>query len=173
MKSIYICIVNDIIASDKKKGKGKKEQLQLKNQVCFPLYAVSRLVIQKYKPLLDKLGVTYPQYLVLMVLWEQDEVAIKEISEKLFLETNTLTPLLKRMQANELIERNRSKKDERIVSISLTKKGQKLQEKAMNIPEQLFCALDCMAIEKADIIQLKVILDKMLVAMTKNECEYK
>lgn len=149
------------------------EQLKLENQVCFPLYATSRLVIQKYKPLLDKLGVTYPQYLVLMVLWEQDEIPVKEISEKLFLETNTLTPLLKRMQVNGLIERNRSQKDERVVTISLTRIGEKLQEKAKEIPEQIQCEMKCTSTEKEDLIQLKSLLDKMLLAMNKNKYEHK
>ncbi len=149
------------------------EQLKLKNQVCFPLYAASRLVIQKYKPLLDELGVTYPQYLVLIVLWEQNEIPVKEISEKLFLETNTLTPLLKRMQVNGLVERSRSKKDERVVIISLAQKGKALKEKASEIPHKLFCELDCLSVNKEDINQLKEILDRMLVAMNTNKCEYK
>lgn len=143
------------------------EQLKLKNQICFPLYATSRLVIQKYKPLLDKLEVTYPQYLVLLVLWEQDKISVKEISRQLFLETNTLTPLLKRMQDNGLVERNRSKKDERIVTISLTKKGKKLQLKASEIPQQLLCEMEYTPTEKEDLRQLKIILDRILNRISK------
>lgn len=139
------------------------EQLKLENQVCFPLYAASRLVIQKYKPYLDDLGVTYPQYLVLLVLWEQDKISIKQISEKLFLETNTLTPLLKRMQTNGLIERTRSEKDERIVTISLSKEGKKMQEKAEDIPYKLLCEMDAIDVEKESIMRLKEILDKILL----------
>lgn len=138
------------------------EQLKLENQICFPLYAVSRWVIQQYKPLLDALGVTYPQYLVLLVLWEKEEIAVKEISEKLFLETNTLTPLLKRMEKNGIISRERSKTDERVVIISLTSKGKDLRHKAIEIPHQLNEKLDCFFVEKDDIFVLKGILDKIL-----------
>lgn len=138
------------------------EQLRLKNQVCFPLYAASRLVIQKYKPYLNNLGITYPQYLVLLVLWEQDKIPIKQISEKLFLETNTLTPLLKRMQINGLIERIRSEKDERMVTISLSKQGIELRQKAENIPYNILCEMDAIDVEKESIIKLKEILDEIL-----------
>ena len=138
------------------------ESLALANQICFPLYATSRLVIQQYKPLLDELGITYPQYLVLLVLWENDEIPIKEISEKLFLETNTLTPLLKRMQKNGLIERTRSTQDERIVTISLTLEGRELQQKALKIPTQLCEKLECSGIEKQEMAQLKELLNKVL-----------
>lgn len=138
------------------------EHLKLENQVCFPLYAASRLVIQKYKPLLNELSITYPQYLVLLVLWEQDKVPVKEISKKLFLETNTLTPLLKRMQTNGWIERNRSNSDERVVRISLTSEGKKLQTKASNFPHQLMCEMAKLNVSQNDVIQLKTILDKMI-----------
>ncbi len=142
------------------------DQLKLNQQLCFPLYATSRFVTQLYRPLLDKLGVTYPQYLVLLVLWENDEVPIKEISEKLFLETNTLTPLLKRMQGNGLIVRTRSKKDERIVTISLTQEGKLLKEEAEQVPVQLLEKLESLSISKEDIHQMKIILDKMLQAIS-------
>lgn len=144
------------------------KQLQLDNQICFPLYAVSRLVIQQYKPLLDKLEVTYPQYLVLLVLWEKEEIPVKEISKKLLLETNTLTPLLKRMQSNGLIERKRSETDERIVIISLTSKGKELQNKAIEIPNKLIHKLDCFSTEE-DVVMLKSILDKILNNMKNNK----
>ncbi|WP_159023312.1 MarR family winged helix-turn-helix transcriptional regulator [Formosa sp. L2A11] len=142
-------------------------QLKLENQICFPLYAVSRLVIQQYKPLLDELNVTYPQYLVLLVLWEREKVSVKDISEKLLLETNTLTPLLKRMESNGLIHRNRSKTDERVVIISLTPEGKDLQAQAKDIPKALINNLDCFSIEKDEILVLKKILDGIL-EKTKN-----
>ena len=145
------------------------EHLKLKNQICFPLYAISRLVTQQYKPLLDELEITYPQYLVLLVLWEKDEVSVKEISEKLYLETNTLTPLLKRMQVNGIIERNRSKIDERVVLISLTRKGKDLQTKATQVPYKLIYQLDCLSVEKKDILLLKEILDKMINSVKHNK----
>ena len=143
-------------------------QLKLDNQICFPLYAISRLVIQQYKPLLDELGVTYPQYLVLLVLWEQEEIPVKEISHRLFLETNTLTPLLKRMQSNGILERKRSKTDERVVIISLTPKGKELQNRAIEISNKLVQKLDCFSTEE-DVFVLKRILDKILDNVKNNK----
>ena len=143
-------------------------QLKLDNQICFPLYAISRLVIQQYKLLLDELGVTYPQYLVLLVLWEQEEIPVKEISHRLFLETNTLTPLLKRMQSNGILERKRSKTDERVVIISLTPKGKELQNRAIEIPNKLVQQSDCFSTEE-DVFVLKRILDKILDNVKNNK----
>lgn len=137
-------------------------QLKLENQICFPLYSVSRLLIQQYKPLLDELDITYPQYLVLLVLWEKNEIPVKDISEKLLLETNTLTPLLKRMETNGFIKRNRSKTDERMVIISLTQKGKDSYQKAIGIPKKLIDKLDCFSIDKKDIEIMKKNLDKIL-----------
>src|SRR5512145_2779203 len=99
------------------------EQLKLSNQLCFPVYAASRFTTREYQPYLDKLGITYPQYLVLLVLWETDGISVNEIALKLILNTNTITPLLKRMEQQGIITRNRSEKDERKVVVSLTKKG--------------------------------------------------
>jgi len=113
------------------------EQLKLENQLCFPFYAASRLIIRLYQPYLDKLGITYPQYLVLMVLWESKELSVNEISQKLILNTNTLTPLLKRLEKQEIIIRTRSKKDERKVLVQLTKAGEELKLKAAEIPGAL------------------------------------
>lgn len=104
--------------------------LQLDQQLCFPLYAASRLMTRRYKPYLDKLGITYPQYLVLMVLWEESPVPLKTIGEKLYLSSNTLTPLLKRLATMALIKRERSTEDERELYVHLTETGQALQEQA-------------------------------------------
>lgn len=117
------------------------EQLKLDNQICFPIYAASRLITREYQPLLDELGITYPQYLVLMVLWERDELTVNEIGERLLLNTNTLTPLLKRMEAQGLITRERSKVDERQVIVALTGPGHALQEAAAEIPAKLVAGL--------------------------------
>lgn len=115
----------------------KYEQLKLENQLCFPFYAVSRLIIRAYQEDLDKLGITYPQYLVLMVLWEKEDVSVIEIGEKLILNTNTITPLLKRMETMDLIVRTPSKSDQRKVMISLTDNGRNMQEQAAQIPLNL------------------------------------
>ena len=116
--------------------------LQLDKQICFPLYASSRLITRMYQPLLDALEITYPQYLILMVLWEQDQIPVKILGQKLFLESNTLTPLLKRMENKDLIQRQRSREDERQVLIHLTKKGRALKAQAACVPIGLLEAVE-------------------------------
>lgn len=113
------------------------EQLKLENQICFPFYAISRLIIRQYQPFLDEFGITYPQYLVLLVLWETDGLSVNDISRKLILNTNTITPLLKRMETLGLVKRTKSKTDERKVMITLTDKAWALREKAAGIPYKL------------------------------------
>jgi DNA-binding MarR family transcriptional regulator len=115
----------------------KNDRLKLENQLCFPLYAASRLVTKCYQPLLEELDLTYPQYLVLLILWETDAVNLKVLSEKLHLQSNTLTPLLKRMEETGLINRIRSQEDERSITITLTLKGQELKMKAPKIHDHL------------------------------------
>lgn len=141
------------------------EQLKLSNQVCFPIYAASRLITRAYQPLLDKLDLTYPQYLVLMVLWENDRVSVNEITSKLILNTNTVTPLLKRMEVQGLITRNRSEIDERSIIVSLTEKGSKLQEQAADIPVQLAEKLDVGELSIDEIIDLRDKLNRLIEAI--------
>jgi DNA-binding MarR family transcriptional regulator len=117
--------------------KDSAEVLYLENQLCFPLYAASRLTTKLYAPYLKALDITYPQYLVLLVLWQHGEQSVNEIGEKLLLETNTLTPLLKRLEQKQIIARKRSAADERSVLISLTKKGLKMKDEAMDIPRRI------------------------------------
>ena len=119
------------------------DPLLLGNQICFAVYSTAHAFNRVYKPLLDKLGLTYPQYLVMMVLWERDGVPVKDIGEKLFLDSGTLTPLLKRMEAAGLIKRTRSTEDERQVLIALTPQGQALKDKARNVPQSILAASDC------------------------------
>lgn len=111
------------------------EALKLENQLCFPLYACSKEIIKKYKPHLDKLDLTYTQYLVMMILWDKKELNTKSIGEKLYLDSGTLTPLLKKLEAKGYITRCRSKEDERNLMITITEKGMNLREEAINIPE--------------------------------------
>ena len=118
------------------------EQLKLENQLCFPFYAVSRLIIRAYQEDLDRLGITYPQYLVLMVLWEKDGISVNEIAEKLILNTNTVTPLLKRMEAMQLITRTPSTMDQRKIIIQLTEQGLAMRESAAEIPLKLMNKLN-------------------------------
>ena len=141
-------------------------QLLLSNQICFPIYSVSRLITKAYKPFLDELGITYPQYLVLMVLWENDGISVNQITQKLLLNTNTLSPLLKRMEKMQLLERSRSIEDERSVIIQLTTKGKKLQKNAVPIPEKLIGELLTDQIQMEDILQLKNTLCQLISAMS-------
>ena len=117
--------------------------LQLDKQLCFALYSTSLAMTRLYKPLLDALGITYPQYLALLVLWEQDGLAVSALGDKLFLDSGTLTPLLKRMEAAGLITRRRAVEDERRVNITLTAQGQQLKRKAANIPVCILAATQC------------------------------
>jgi DNA-binding MarR family transcriptional regulator len=114
-----------------------KDLLKLDNQLCFPLYALSREIIQRYRPHLDEIGLTYPQYLVLMVLWESDKQTVNQIGLKLLLDSGTLTPLLKRLEQKQMIIRQRSTIDERVVEIFLTTAGKDLKKHAKCIPQKL------------------------------------
>ncbi len=115
-------------------------QLALDRQFCFALYSASHAMTKTYKPMLDSLGLTYPQYLVMLVLWEQDAILVKDIGARLFLDSGTLTPLLKRLEANGLVSRNRNPLDERQVRVALTDQGRALRSRAEAIPEQVLCA---------------------------------
>lgn len=138
------------------------ELLKLENQVCFPLYVASRMLTRAYQPLLDELGVTYPQYLVLMVLWEQDGLSVNEITQKLYLNTNTVTPLLKRMEKQGILMRNRSQEDERKVMIVLSPKGKKLKEQAYCFPQELFKK---MGLPQEELVTFKATLMKLISQM--------
>ena len=131
------------------------DQLKLKNQICFPFYALSRLITRAYQPHLEKLGLTYPQYLVLLVLWEKDGVAVQDISQKLILNTNTLTPLLKRMESLGLIKREKDTKDERKVMIYLTQQGITLQNAAASLPEKLVGNMGDISMELDELLAMR------------------
>lgn len=136
-----------------------EDQLKLENQICFPLYVSSRLLTRAYQPLLAQLGITYPQYLVMLVLWEKDAVTVSNISEKLYLNSNTLTPLLKRMEKMDLITRKRSELDERQVFIALTDKGNKMKKQAQCIPELLINKIE---LPPHELAQFKNTLQQLL-----------
>jgi DNA-binding MarR family transcriptional regulator len=135
------------------------ESLRLDNQLCFPLYAVSRLVTQAYRPYLDELGLTYPKYLVLLVLWERDGARVGEIGDRLMLDSGTLTPLLKSMERNGLLTRKRRRGDDRSVENWLTRQGRALQTRAIEIPTKLVCST---ALENAEVASLKEALVPVL-----------
>src|SRR5512133_1354908 len=147
------------------------DQLKLENQLCFPFYAASRLITREYQPYLDKLGITYPQYLVLLILWETDGVSVNDISGKLILNTNTVTPLLKRMEKQGLITRTRSGHDERKVIVNLTDSGQKMKRPAASIPEKLAAGIFSGAMTPDDIARLKERLNSIIGYLSKNERE--
>ena len=113
------------------------ESLKLKSQLCVPLYAAAKEIIRLYRPYLEELDLTYTQYIAMMVLWEEKELSVKQLGEKLYLDSGTLTPLLKSMEQKGYVCRNRSKSDERVVKVVLTEKGISLREKALQVPEQM------------------------------------
>lgn len=138
------------------------EQLKLKNQLCFPVYAASRLITREYQPYLAELGITYPQYLVLLLLWENQPLAVNDIADKLILNTNTITPLLKRMETDGIVKRIRSEQDERKVFISLTEYGELLKKKAAKIPEELTAKLMQDSFTTSELTALKEQLEKLI-----------
>lgn len=118
------------------------ELLKLDNQLCFSLYACSKEIVRKYKPLLDPYGLTYTGYIIMLVLWEQDNITVKDLGKRLFLDSGTLTPMLKKLESLNYIKRNRSSNDERNVFIELTNKGQDFKEEALQFPKSMICNLD-------------------------------
>lgn len=133
--------------------------LKLDNQLCFPLYAATREMTKRYRPLLEELNVTYPQYLVLLVLWETDRISVKALGARLFLDSGTLTPMLKRMEEHGFLQRTRSKEDERVVEVVLTEQGKQAEEQAAQIPLKF---IEQTNLNEDEAIQLKRILSKML-----------
>lgn len=143
------------------------DALKLDNQLCFALYACSKEVTKAYKPLLDKLGLTYTQYITLLVLWEQDNLTVKELGEKLHLDSGTLTPLLKKLEQMKLLQRIRDTKDERNVYVSLTKLGDDLKLKAVEIPSSMLCSTGLSYEEAVKLReQLKLLLNNFLKIRT-------
>lgn len=140
------------------------EALKLKNQLCFPLYACSREVIKKYKPLLDEVGLTYTQYIAMMVLWEKKSVNVKSLGEDLYLDSGTLTPLLKKMEAQGLVSRKRAVEDERNVIVTITEEGEKLKDKVSQIPVEMG---NCISLPPEDIKLLHKLLYEVIENITK------
>ena len=129
----------------------KYEHLKLENQLCFPLYACAKEIVKAYKPFLDELDLTYTQYITMMVMWEHRELKVKEVGKYLYLDSSTLTPLLKRLEEKGYVSRRRSAEDERDLIVTLTEQGEELREKACSVPERL---MGCVAFEpqKAEIL---------------------
>ena len=137
----------------------KYDCLKLENQVCFPLYACAKEVVRKYKPFLDRLDLTYTQYIAMMVMWDKKEMNVKELGEYLYLDSGTLTPVLKKLEVKGYVLRNRSKADERNLIVTITAEGEALKEKAVEIPGQIG---KCIPLEPQEAAQLYGLLYKSL-----------
>ncbi len=141
------------------------DRLKLENQLCFPLYACSREIVRMYKPFLDEIGLTYTQYIAMMVLWEKKQITVKQLGELLYLDSGPLTPLLKKMEISGLLSRSRDKTDERSVIVTLTKQGEELKEQAVLIPEKI---TKCVPLDQEEAKQLYHLLYKILGSSNRN-----
>ena len=135
------------------------DPLKLENQLCFPLYAAARKVVSLYTPILSELDLTYTQYITMMVLWEEKEIRVKELGQKLFLDSGTLTPLLKNLEKKGFVTRTRSSEDERVTLVALTDEGMQLREKALSVPQRV---ASCVNLAPEDGMKLYEILHKLL-----------
>lgn len=140
----------------------KYDQLKLDNQLCFPLYACAKEVVRRYKPLLDEIDLTYTQYITMMVMWDVEEISVKALGEYLYLDSGTLTPVLKTLEAKGFVSRARSLEDERNLIVTITDRGRNLQEQAKDIPYKLGA---CLQIEQDDALELHRILRKFMEQM--------
>ena len=145
------------------------EEFKLDNQLCFRLYTASRLVTQAYRPLLSEHGLTYPQYLVLMVLWEKDGQPVNDIARRLYLETNTVTPLLQRMEKEAIISRTRGERDARQMIVNLTAKGRELQDKLAGVPFAVGSAVLCDSVTSETAPELFRMLDGIIAKLSNTQ----
>ena len=149
---------------DKKVTKDRYESIRIKNQLCFPLYACSKEIIRQYRKPLEKLGLTYTQYLVMMVLWEDGGMTEGDLGKRVYLDSGTLAPLLKRMEKQGMIQRVRPDDNERKLFISLTEKGEAMKEQALDVPKEMN---GCIDLPEDDLKELKRLLDKAVSGMGK------
>lgn len=141
-------------------------QLLFENQICFPLYSAANAMVRAYRPFLDELDITYLQYMVLMVLWQESSLNVRELGQRLKLDSGTLTPLLKRLESKGLVDRKRSTEDERVRLISITKQGMKLKSRAKDIPQKLACAI---GLPKKQGVELRKLCEQFLEALSNKE----
>ena len=135
------------------------DTLKLENQLCFPLYACSREIVKKYKPYLDELDLTYTQYITMMVMWERKQINVRELGECLFLDSGTLTPLLKKLEQKGWVTRQRAKSDERVLIVTLTPAGEELRKQAVTVPQKMAC---CVKLSQEEVRTLYTLLYKLL-----------
>ncbi|MCR5209600.1 MAG: MarR family transcriptional regulator [Lachnospiraceae bacterium] len=145
-----------------KKTNDVPDCLKLDNQLCFPLYACAKAVTHRYRPLLDPFDLTYTQYITMMVLWEKKAINVKELGEKLYLDSGTLTPVLKKLESKHYISRHRSEQDERNLIVKLTEEGAALKEKIVTVPEQMSCCID---LTREEAVELHKLLHKIITTM--------
>lgn len=143
-------------------SKNKYDALKIENQLCFPLYACAREVVKRYTPFLDEIDLTYTQYIVMMVLWDRKSMTVKELGQILYLDSGTLTPLLKKMEAKGLLSRKRSEADERNLIVTITEQGENLREKAVSVPGRI---AQCVMLEPEEAMTLYRLLYKLLDQM--------
>lgn len=148
--------------------KACSDGLRLENQLCFPLYACSRQIVKKYKPFLDELDLTYTQYITMMVMWEKRQMSVKELGECLFLDSGTLTPLLKKLEQKGWVTRRRAREDERVLIVTLTPEGEELRSKAVDIPSKMS---GCVALTEDEADSLYRLLYKLLHCSCSGESE--
>lgn len=144
----------------------KYDKIKLENQLCFPLYALSREVIKLYQPILAKFNLTYTQYVIMMVIWEEEIINFKELGKRLHLDSGTLTPVVKKLEAMDLLTKYRTKEDDRVVTVELTDKGRRLKEDILTVPDEIRCKF------KGDdkmLYDIKVELDRLLTVMSEQD----
>lgn len=147
------------ITDDGEKMKNKYDALKLDNQLCFPLYAVSKEIVRRYKPFLDEIDLTYTQYITMMVFWEVQSISVKDLGNRLFLDSGTLTPVLKTLEKKGYVTRERSKEDERVLVASITEEGMALREQAVCVPAKIG---GCISLEPDEAVVLYRVLHKMM-----------
>lgn len=134
--------------------KEKNDPLLLCNQMCFPLYAASKEIVRRYTPILDVLGLTYTQYITMLVMWEHGSISVKEIGRLLYLDSGTLTPVLKKLESKGLLSRRRDETDERLLIVTLTDEGREMRKKALSVPAQMSLCVSLTDIEKQELCAL-------------------
>ena len=144
--------------------KDKYDALKLENQLCFPLYACSKEIVRRYKPYLDEIDLTYTQYIAMMVLWERGRINVKDMGALLYLDSGTLTPVLKKLEQKGYLTRERDRADERVLNVTITELGEKLKEDAVLVPKKMGC---CVCLEKEDADELYRLLHKVLGVLGK------
>ena len=140
----------------------KYDAIKLENQICFPLYACSKEIVRRYKPYLDEIALTYTQYIAMMVMWDKKSITVKELGECLYLDSGTLTPVLKTLESKGYVSRNRSKEDERVLNVTVTEKGMQLREQAVDIPAKMS---SCVEMSPEEAKTLYTLLYKVLGSM--------